>query len=179
MHKVLVLKEVRENAWMAAVALAAYALVLVTLTGFDLWTMRWYPVQRIPFQDWRYFMWSILIATVYATLLGLRQSWWESVRGTSVFLLHRPIPRRAVFGTKLAAGGRFVSAGDGIALARLRDLGRLARHARQPVRLVDDGDLLALLAGDDRGLRGGLSHGAARGPLVRQPALPARSRRCR
>jgi hypothetical protein len=104
MYKTLVLKEVRENAWMAAAALVAYAFLLLPLTGFDLWTMRWYPVQRIPFQDGQYLLWSILISAVYATLLGLRQSWWESVRGTSVFLLHRPMPRWAVFGTKLATG---------------------------------------------------------------------------
>jgi hypothetical protein len=116
MYKALVLKEVRENAWMAAVSLVAYAFLLLTLTGFDLWTMRWYPVQQIPFQDWRFLLWSILISAVLAILLGLRQTWWESVRGTTVFLLHRPIARRAVFGTKLAAGGLLFLLATGLPL---------------------------------------------------------------
>jgi hypothetical protein len=116
MYKAIVLKEVRENAWMAAVALAAYALVLVTLTGFDFWTMRWYPVQQIPFQDVRFLIWSIIISAVFGTLLGIRQSWWESVRGTSVFLLHRPIARRAVFATKLATGAALFLSATGLPL---------------------------------------------------------------
>jgi hypothetical protein len=116
MYKALVLKELRENAWMAAVALVAYTFLLLTLTGFDLWTMRWYPVQRIPFEDVRFLIWSIVISAVFGTLLGIRQSWWESVRGTSVFLLHRPIARRAVFATKLAAGAVLFLSATGLPL---------------------------------------------------------------
>jgi predicted membrane protein len=116
MYKALVLKEVRENAWMAAVALVAYAFLLLTLMGFDLWTMRWYPVQRIPFEDVRFLIWSIPISAIFGILLGIRQSWWESVRGTSVFLLHRPIARRAVFATKLATGAVLFLSATGLPL---------------------------------------------------------------
>jgi len=117
MYKALALKELRENAWMAAAALVAYAVLLVSLTGFDLWTMRWYPIQQIPFQDWRFYIWSVVISAVFAILLGIRQSWWESVRGTSVFILHRPIARGALFGTKLATGAAMFLAATGLPLA--------------------------------------------------------------
>jgi hypothetical protein len=116
MYKALVLKELRENAWMAAAALIAYAVLLVSLTGFDLWAMRWYPVQHIPFQDQRFLIGSVVISAVFAILLGIRQAWWESVRGTSVFLLHRPIARGAVYGTKLAAGALLFLPATGLPL---------------------------------------------------------------
>ena len=116
MYKALVLKEVRENAWMAVATLVVYVLVLLPLIGFDWWTMRWYPVQQIPFHDSRFIVRSIIISAVFATLLGIRQSWWESVRGTSVFLLHRPITRRAVFVTKLAAGALLFLLATGLPL---------------------------------------------------------------
>ncbi len=116
MYKALVLKELRENAWMALLALAVYAVVLLQLTGYDLWQMRWDVVVQIPFQDGRFVFRSILVSALFGTLLGIRQSWWESVRGTSVFLLHRPIARRAVFGTKLAAGAALFLFATGLPL---------------------------------------------------------------
>ena len=40
-----------------------------------------------------------------ALALALWQTMLESTRGTFQFLLHRPLERRAIFGTKLAVGG--------------------------------------------------------------------------
>lgn len=45
-----------------------------------------------------------VIAVVAAIVFGLHQTVWESWRQTTLFLLHRPMPRRDIFLGKLAAG---------------------------------------------------------------------------
>jgi len=45
-----------------------------------------------------------VIAIVAGIVLGLHQSVWESWRQTTLFLLHRPMPRTQIFLGKLAAG---------------------------------------------------------------------------
>jgi ABC-type transport system involved in multi-copper enzyme maturation permease subunit len=104
MYKALVIKELRETAWIAAVTLAAYALVVMEMMGYSLWSMRWEPLTIIPFQYELFAYLSALIAAACGILIGFRQSAWESLRGTSIFLLHRPLSRRALFGTRLTAG---------------------------------------------------------------------------
>ena len=47
----------------------------------------------------------ITIAIISAIVIGLNQTLMESWRQTSLFLLHRPMPRSQIFLCKLAAGG--------------------------------------------------------------------------
>ena len=44
------------------------------------------------------------VAILAAIVLGLHQTLWESWRQTTLFLLHRPLPRSQIFLGKLAAG---------------------------------------------------------------------------
>ena len=115
MYKALAIKELRETAWLAALALVAYTLILFKLTGYDLWG-RWEPVSSVPFDDGKITFWSGVVAALFGMVLGIRQTWWESLRGTSVFLLHRPISRRALIATKLIMGGLLFLVATGLPL---------------------------------------------------------------
>ena len=116
MYKALTLKELRETGWIALLALLIYGFMLADLMGYSFLRMRWEPVDGVPFFRESFLFRSALIATVFGVLLGFRQSAWESIRGTSVFLLHRPMPRGAVFSTKLAAGIALFLAATGVPL---------------------------------------------------------------
>jgi hypothetical protein len=60
--------------------------------------------EDVPFVGGEFSGWFWIISAVFAVALGLRQSAWESARGTYLFLLHRPLRRNAIFLTKLAVG---------------------------------------------------------------------------
>ena len=45
-----------------------------------------------------------VVTCILAIVVGLRQTLWESSRGTFHFLLHRPARRDAIFGVKLLVG---------------------------------------------------------------------------
>jgi len=51
----------------------------------------------------REWIFTIVIALV-AMICGFHQTFWESFRQTTLFLLHRPVPRSQIFLGKLAAG---------------------------------------------------------------------------
>jgi len=118
MKKALAVKELRETAWIAALALAASLLMLVTMQGVDLSSLLsyrsygWYgfAVQRtpIPFVNDDFQSKLILVGLVLATVLGFRQSIAEFTRGTYLLLLHRPLRRDMIFATKLAVGAMLV-----------------------------------------------------------------------
>lgn len=57
-----------------------------------------------------------VIAILAAIVLGLHQTVWESWRQTSLFLLHRPLPRTEVFLVKLLAGSLLLIAVTGVPL---------------------------------------------------------------
>ena len=105
--KALVLKELRELRGIAALALAAYLVLVARMTGvkgFD-----WVPgmpdgMEFPPFVGGQFRGFFALLTGVFAIALGFRQTAWESSQGTFLFLLHRPISRQAVFYIKLAAG---------------------------------------------------------------------------
>jgi hypothetical protein len=96
-------KELRETAGITLLAVLAHAYVVAGYVG---WQM---PVQYgyrtlVPFvtDD---FLQNLGVLTVGLCLaLGLRQTVTESVRGTWLFLLHRPLGRRQIIGVKLATG---------------------------------------------------------------------------
>jgi len=46
----------------------------------------------------------VCIAIILAIVMGLHQTVWESWRQTTLFLLHRPMPRRQIFLGKILAG---------------------------------------------------------------------------
>lgn len=104
MLRALVTKELREVAWIALAALAAYAVILAQMMGADLEHLEFDEPVRVPFwgDDFDYLF--VNISAIFAVVLGLRQSLGESLHKTWPFLLHRPVRRRTVLGAKLATG---------------------------------------------------------------------------
>ena len=49
-------------------------------------------------------LWFGMVTAAAGVILGLWQTWSETIRGTWGYLLHRPISRRAIIGHKLATG---------------------------------------------------------------------------
>ena len=102
----LALKEIRETAWIAGLALAANLFFVVVFTGVGLPEEMWgerYLYPRLPFPDGANVSF-IVIAMCLAALLGLRQSLGEAVFGTYQFLLNRPASRNRLIGMKLLVG---------------------------------------------------------------------------
>lgn len=108
MWKALWWKELREGSLYAGLALLAQIQVLGA--GMDLPLIPALGDGRqaeIPFVSYYNFDRSTnftIIAVLTAIVLGLHQTLWESWRQTTLFLLHRPIPRQQIFLHKLAAG---------------------------------------------------------------------------
>ncbi len=107
MIKTLAVKELREVAAIAALALALNLALVSNLAGLPLFS--WVPgmpgaLEEVPFAGFNFLIPFSLVTGVCAIALGLRQSAWESGKGTYLFLLHRPVPRAAVFRTKMATG---------------------------------------------------------------------------
>lgn len=103
----LAYKELRENAWIAAVGLAAMLLVAVAAMGYSPLPRLIGPQQgygQIPFLSDSFTYQFGLVACVLALALGFRQSLGDLVGDAQLFLLHRPASRQRIFGTKLAVG---------------------------------------------------------------------------
>ncbi len=108
MLKALAIKELREIAWIAAIALACFLAQVGNLMGMRLFS--WLPFMsersgEVPFLGGVFLEFFTLVSIVFTIALGFRQSAWESGRGTYLFLLHRPLRREVIFLTKLAIGG--------------------------------------------------------------------------
>lgn len=104
MWKQLVLKELREVAPLGGLALAVYACAVAQLTGFEL---VFWPVRRqygIPFVEDEFAFEVSCVSVCLAIALGMRQTVGESVRGTWVWLLHRPACRHRLIAVKLITG---------------------------------------------------------------------------
>jgi hypothetical protein len=109
MLKALVIKELRESAGLAVLAVLAVAYLLGELTGHRLvpwdfarvWSTYPFVNDQLVYNMW-FFMGGLAIA------LGLKQTAWELNQGTYLFLLHRPIRRSRVFELKLLIGGALV-----------------------------------------------------------------------
>jgi hypothetical protein len=105
--KALVFKELREVFGIAAVAVACYLALAISLMGakvFDMVPGMPGGTHEVPFTGQRFsdsFGW---ISVLFALALGFRQSLWESRQGTFLFLLHRPLPRSRVMLIKLGSG---------------------------------------------------------------------------
>jgi hypothetical protein len=105
--RALAYKQLREVIGIAAVALGCYLALVANLMGAKVFD--WVPgmptgTQEVPFTRDEFLSFYLWVSVVFAIALGFRQTVWESVRGTFLFLLHRPLPRGRVMLTKLAAG---------------------------------------------------------------------------
>jgi hypothetical protein len=105
--KALALKELREVFGITAAALGGYLALVASLLGAKVFD--WVPgmphgTEEVPFTGDGFTVFYTFVSVVFAAALGFRQSAWESARGTYLFLLHRPVPRDALFLTKLATG---------------------------------------------------------------------------
>lgn len=107
MFKALALKELREAGWLALVAAGLHLAVVSNLIGLNLFT--WLPmfpekINELPFTGTSFTGPFALVGCVLAIALGFRQSAWEGMQGTYLFLLHRPVARSAIFATKIGVG---------------------------------------------------------------------------
>jgi hypothetical protein len=105
--KALVRKELREVLPLVVAAMASYLILVVWLIGgrlFDRMPGLRREDVRVPFVDDPFNSVFLMISIGFLLALGLRQSAWEELRGTYLFLLHRPISRRRLFLIKLATG---------------------------------------------------------------------------
>lgn len=107
MIRALVIKELRETAGIAVVALAIGLAYVGGSTGSALF--RWVPgvssnPPPVPFVAEEFLSVLGLYAGAIALTLGFWQSVGELVRGTARFLLHRPLSRRSIVLTKLLTG---------------------------------------------------------------------------
>ena len=105
MLKALMLKELRETAWIALLGLLAH---LVFVDGFLPFWLTGSPGDfryQIPFLGDNYVGAFGYVSVFLALALGLRQTVWESRGGTWLFLLHRPVSLRRVLAAKLLVGG--------------------------------------------------------------------------
>lgn len=105
MLRALVIKELREVYWIAAVAAAAYLVAVGAQIGAEPFA-RLAPMARwqAPFVGQSFVLAFGGVSAAFAVALGLRQSAWEGGRGLYLFLLHRPLRRETIFLTKLATG---------------------------------------------------------------------------
>ncbi|MGA2256111.1 MAG: hypothetical protein ABSG53_15800 [Thermoguttaceae bacterium] len=104
MLKALVLKELRETAWIALIGLVAHLAFVANYAGYDVLPFWSTGRVAIPFLDDRFVSSFCLVSIALAVALGLRQTAFESGRGTWLFLLHRPVSMRHVLAVKLAVG---------------------------------------------------------------------------
>src|SRR5262249_16169255 len=105
--KALALKELREVLGITIVALAGYLALVASLIGAKVF--EWIPgmpgvTNEVPFVGQQFTTFFMYVSVGFALALGFRQSVWESVKGTYLFMLHRPLSRNAIFLTKLAVG---------------------------------------------------------------------------
>jgi hypothetical protein len=126
MHRALAFKELRETAWLAALAAACLMFFVVDIMGYEI------HFERLQISSLHALQPSygqpppflhpelpVLLATVgipFALFLGFRQSLGESYRGLWQFLLHLPLARGSIIASKLAVGTGLLLAGLGVPL---------------------------------------------------------------
>ena len=103
MWKALALKELREAALLAVLALVAYLYATLVLMGAPLLPGSSYGRAEIPFLGSTFYLVYAVVAALFAVALGMRQTLGEALGGTYQFLLTRPAGRTALY-AKLAVG---------------------------------------------------------------------------
>ena len=119
MYRAIALKELREVAPIAILALVAYLACIDGLTGGTLFA--WMPfvprgLVSIPFTGKEPFYFAF-ISIAMTIALGYRQTLGEEYRGTYLYLLHRPMQRSQIFACKLATGAAVYLVGSFIPIA--------------------------------------------------------------
>lgn len=107
MLKQLAIKELRESLGLAALAVLGMTWAVSRLMGFSIlssWTGSMPSQDALAFINDGFTSFAAMFVGGVAIALGLKQSAWEHGRGTYHFLLHRPISRRSIIGTKLVVG---------------------------------------------------------------------------
>jgi hypothetical protein len=111
MFRAMAFKELREIRGLALLAFLAYGLLVVGTTdprsSANVFTiLQSYRLREggIPFVSDGFHGFFLQISVIFAIGLGLRQSLGESVRGTYLFLLHRPASRSWLMEVKLLTG---------------------------------------------------------------------------
>lgn len=104
MWTAMLIKELRETLWIAALALLAYLAFVTGAMGLPL--LPWPVALRgeVPFAGGAFLYSFCLVSVPLVIALGFRQATAESVRGTWLFLLHRPAERWQLIAVKLATG---------------------------------------------------------------------------
>ena len=117
MIRALAIKELRETAWIGALALVINVLMVTGVPGLvDLPSISSLSFQSfslsaeppVPFVNDGIYSKLFVVGLALAIGLGFRQSIAEFARATYLFLLHRPRHRTAIFGTKLIVGATLV-----------------------------------------------------------------------
>ncbi len=113
MQKALIIKELRESAGIATLAVLALVFIYAESTGHNL-AQHILPLgwgrnitglgSGIPFVPTPTRGWVLTVATCLAIALGLKQTTRELSQSTYYFLLQRPMDRNRIFGVKLAVG---------------------------------------------------------------------------
>ena len=104
MIKALAIKELRESLGLLALALLCAVGIVGPFMGISVVPWRGTQDAWYPFVDGLHLWDQGLGLGVFAFILGLKQTAWESHQGTFNFLLHRPVPRSTVFIVKLLVG---------------------------------------------------------------------------
>lgn len=120
----MVAKELKETAWIWLIAAAALMLLALDSMRIPLLPdfvrvllLQGYLADvRIPFLGGNVAAGVGWVMGLFAVAMGLWQSYGETWRGTYPLLLHLPMPRRTIFGVKIAVGLGLVS---GLAAAAL------------------------------------------------------------
>ncbi len=97
MFRAMALKELREIRGIAVAAMILYGIITYICVS-------WPNNQVIPFVRDSFVSQYYFFAALAAIAFGLWQTFGESLRGTYLFLLHRPASRRWLMGTKLLVG---------------------------------------------------------------------------
>jgi hypothetical protein len=104
MWRAVLYKELRETAWIAGLALLAYLNLVAGHMGLRLFPWSGGQSGEIPFVEAAFLSSFVFISVPLVIALGLRQSTAESIRGTWLFLLHRPAEPWKLVGLKLTTG---------------------------------------------------------------------------
>jgi hypothetical protein len=104
MWKTLAAKELRETGLIALAALAIYAYFLANAMRFRLLPFLDTERDLIPFVGGAFIGPFVCVSAGLAIAVGFRQSAWESMQSTFLFLLHRPMSWWKLLGAKLTIG---------------------------------------------------------------------------
>ena len=105
MIRALALKEIRECLVVLIVGLGVLLFYTATYAGFSLFSMSGsLRTRTIAFVYPQFVPTFVLLVGAIAIVLGLKQSVWEFDRTSCLFLLHRPVQRWRLIGTKLVVG---------------------------------------------------------------------------